>query len=128
MVKDCGAVGPTQQCVPLWILLFCHQVSAEVLRENIYFIGGESGILTGPAPPLTNGTEFSWEWTPHRGGLTDIQIATVTMRSQRLTWTLKQLGFWHGNHFAISMYKYFQNAGVYSFKQTQPDFGSARAI
>ncbi|XP_064166753.1 uncharacterized protein LOC135240766 isoform X1 [Anguilla rostrata] len=120
MVKDCGAVGPTQQCVPLWILLFCHQVSAEVLRENIYFIGGESGILTGPAPPLTNGTEFSWEWTPHHGGLTDIQIATVTMRSQRLTWTLKQRGFWEGNHFAISMYKYFHNAGVYSFKQTQP--------
>ncbi|KAJ8350460.1 hypothetical protein SKAU_G00255900 [Synaphobranchus kaupii] len=115
MVKDGG-------CLLLWILLFCHRVSAEVLKENIYFDDGASGPLTVPAPPLVNGTEFSWEWTPHDSGQKKIQIATISILSSlEYSWTSRRYsGFSNGDSFGISMAKHFQNAGVFSFNRTKP--------
>ncbi|XP_061083016.1 uncharacterized protein LOC133116988 isoform X2 [Conger conger] len=119
MVKGSGSVGLTHQCVPIWILFFCHMISAEVLKSSIYFTEDKWKTQIVQAPALTNGTEFSWEWKPHHGGQNSTQLATVTMPSQRFSWK-RACAFWKEAPFDLGMYKVFLNAGVFSFKQTKP--------
>ncbi|KAI1899753.1 hypothetical protein AGOR_G00065000 [Albula goreensis] len=120
MGKGCRSVRATHCCVLLWTLLTLHWVSAEVMRRSIYFISGEAGVVTLPGPNLTNGAEFSYEWTPHDGRQKTIQIGTIQMSSSYSLWTFTANSYSQDSHFNISFRKVFDNAGVYSFKQTKP--------
>ncbi|KAJ8253266.1 hypothetical protein GJAV_G00210900 [Gymnothorax javanicus] len=118
MVNRCNFLGLTRQCVPVYILLLCYKVSTEAGIKYIW--EEEPGIFNIPAPSLTNGTEFSWEWMPHNSWKKKIQLATVTLPAKRFFWKATHNSIWQGNFPSISLRKDFQNAGVYTFKQTKP--------
>ncbi|KAJ8247242.1 hypothetical protein COCON_G00234330 [Conger conger] len=67
----------------LWILRYCHTLSAEVLVQHKYFIYGEDQGVSLQAPAEPKGKEFIWEWTPHDGRYRNAYSATLAWERDR---------------------------------------------
>ncbi|XP_023684766.1 uncharacterized protein [Paramormyrops kingsleyae] len=113
------------KAAPLWILLsivgYCLKLAADPLIMTKYFLSGEPVWITLQYPDLTNGTEFSWEWTSHSGMTQQTQIAKITLSDHGYSWTWgKRASFKQGQNYGIQMEPKFANGGLYIFSQMKP--------
>lgn len=95
--------------------------STAALIMTKYFQSGEPVWIILQNPGLTNGTEFSWEWTSHSGMTQQTQIAKITLSDHGYCWTWgKKASFTQGQNYSIQMKTEFENGGLYIFSQTKP--------
>ncbi|XP_061091243.1 uncharacterized protein LOC133124244 isoform X3 [Conger conger] len=104
----------------LWILRYCHILSAEVLVQHKYFIYGEDQGVSLQAPTEPKGKEFIWEWTSHDGRYTNARI--ITMQSnEKCSWNLNGAHISKQGKYDLSLKPEVENAGVFTFIQTKPE-------
>ncbi|XP_061090125.1 uncharacterized protein LOC133123662 [Conger conger] len=104
----------------LWILRYCHTLSAEVLVQYKFFIPGEDQGISLQAPAEPKGKEFIWERTSHDGQYTNARI--ITMQSDgKYSWNLNGKPITKQGKYDLSLEPELENAGVFTFIQTKPE-------
>ncbi|XP_061090119.1 uncharacterized protein LOC133123656 [Conger conger] len=113
-------MGRVQWWTLLWILRYCHTLSAEVLVQYKYFISGDYQEVSLQAPAEPKGKEFIWEWTSPDGRYTNARI--ITMQSnEKFSWNLKSANISKQGKYDLSLKPELENAGVFTFIQTKPE-------
>ncbi|XP_048833822.1 uncharacterized protein LOC125709424 isoform X2 [Brienomyrus brachyistius] len=113
------------KAAPLWILVSmagcCLKLAADPLIMTKYFLSGERDWVILQNPDLTNGTEFSWEWTSHNGKTQQTEIAKITLSDDGYSWIWgKGASFNRHKNYGIQMAPKFANGGLFIFSQTKP--------